>query len=302
MHIHKQYHFLSGIGRSGSTVLAALLSQNPKIYATATSPLMDMLCLTEQSWRMQVTQSKTHVAHGQIENIYKGVINGTWEHIGKPVIIDKHRAWPRNSAGIRAMFGIPKPKIICTVRDIASCIASFINLIEKSPNTMSAVDQILQSKGLPLTTAYRCDCIWEDFLQNVYESLWIGWRECRDCLLLIEYDDLVSNPEATLQRIYKFIEIDPFTHDFNNIQNVATENDIFWGFDGLHDIRGKVAKNSRAPEEIIGEDDAKRFAGMEFWRNDNYADVRLDRLSPLPIKQKYIKRIEVAPHEFWRND
>ena len=265
----KTFCFLSGIGRSGSTVLASVLSQNPEIYVTATSLLLDLLWMTKDSWRNKINQSKTHKVEAQLENIYKGVIQGTWAHVDKPLIIDKHRAWPRNSTGIKQMFGIEKPKIICTVRDVASCVASFITLIEKNPGTESAVDQLLKSRGLPLTLENRCDCIWSDFLQNVYESMWIGWNECREHLLVIDYEEITGQTGQTLKRIYDFIDQPYYAgHDLEHIANAAPENDIFWGFDGLHDIRPRMAKVSRPAEEIIG-DYAKRFAGMDFWRQNN---------------------------------
>lgn len=297
MQIDKQFHFLSGIGRSGSTVLAAILSQNPEIYATATSPLLDMLVFAEKAWREQVTQSRTHVAEGQLENIYKGIIQGTWAHVDKPVIIDKHRAWPRNKAGIVAMFGQASPKIICTVRDVASCVASFVSLIERHPGTVSTVDQILKQKGLPLTLENRCDCIWEDFLQNVYESLWIGWNECRSNLLLVEYDDMMADPEGQLDRIYGFLGRGRYAgHDLENIKNVASENDIFWGFQGLHDIRGKLQKTARPPEEIIGAENVARFARMEFWRGGDNEYRALPR--PIAAGRQPVAR--GAGCDFWR--
>lgn len=295
MQINKQFHFLSGIGRSGSTVLAAILSQNPDIHATATSPLLDMLVFSEKAWREQVTQSRTRGVPGQLDNIYKGIINGTWAHVPKPVIIDKHRAWPRNSRGIREMFGQESPKIICTVRDTASCVASFVRLIEQSPGTVSAVDAILKSKGLPLTTAYRCDCIWEDFLQNVYESLWIGWNECRGNLLLVEYDDLTAKPDETLARIYDFLGMPAYArHNFQRIENVEVENDIFWGFDGLHDVRSVMSKTARPPEEVIGEDNAGRFQSMEFWRGGEF------RLAPSAMSIRQMRAYDTPANRFWR--
>ena len=287
----KQFFFLSGIGRSGSTVLASVLSQNPDVYVTATSPLLDILWMTEDSWRNKIAQSRTHQVEAQLENIYKGVIQGAWAHVPKPLIIDKHRAWPRNSAGIKQMFGIENPKILCTVRDVAASVASFIKLIEKHKGTESAVDQLLKSRGLALTLENRCDCIWNDFLQNVYESMWIGWNECRENLLVLDYEEITGQTGDTLKRIYDFIG-QPFYpgHDLNHIANSAPENDIFWGFDGLHDIRPKMGKVSRPPEEVIGAN-AARFSGMDFWRhNDAPLNLPTEQLiacqpRPMPLAQ-----------------
>ncbi len=51
----KNIYFLSGLPRSGSTVLAAILSQNPNIHATSTSNLLDTLVGTLKAWSDSLT-------------------------------------------------------------------------------------------------------------------------------------------------------------------------------------------------------------------------------------------------------
>ena len=43
MSTSKTIHFLAGLPRSGSTLLANILAQNPKIHVTPTSGICDML-------------------------------------------------------------------------------------------------------------------------------------------------------------------------------------------------------------------------------------------------------------------
>ena len=47
----KQFYFLSGLPRSGSTLLSSILNQDERVYASANSPLLDMLYYNEQYWR-----------------------------------------------------------------------------------------------------------------------------------------------------------------------------------------------------------------------------------------------------------
>jgi sulfotransferase len=53
----KKIYFLSGLPRSGSTVLAALLQQHPEMHTTATSGLLDMLVGTLKAWADSLSQS-----------------------------------------------------------------------------------------------------------------------------------------------------------------------------------------------------------------------------------------------------
>ena len=39
----RKFHFISGLPRSGSTLLAAILNQNPRFRAGMTSPLADIM-------------------------------------------------------------------------------------------------------------------------------------------------------------------------------------------------------------------------------------------------------------------
>ena len=46
----KTYHFLAGLPRSGSTVLASILNQNPEVYVTPTSPMLDLLVKNQDNF------------------------------------------------------------------------------------------------------------------------------------------------------------------------------------------------------------------------------------------------------------
>jgi len=60
----KTLFFLSGLPRSGSTLLGSLLNQHPEIYATPTSPLADLLCLLDTNFNhldLQYTYEKEKI-------------------------------------------------------------------------------------------------------------------------------------------------------------------------------------------------------------------------------------------------
>ena len=46
----KRVYFLSGLPRSGSTLLANILAQHPEIYVTPTSGIVDMLVNVRNHW------------------------------------------------------------------------------------------------------------------------------------------------------------------------------------------------------------------------------------------------------------
>ena len=43
---------------------------------------------------------------------------------------------------------------------------------------------------------------------------------------IIEYEDLIKNPEITMKQVYYFLEIENYIHDFNNIIDIEIDRSI----------------------------------------------------------------------------
>ena len=262
----KTFHFLAGLPRSGSTVLASLLNQNSDIYVTPTSPMLDLLFLNEQAWR-NCPSVIANPFPEQVPNISYAIINGCWQHIAKDIIIDKHRAWGRNVGAIEQIFG-PDAKLIVTVRDIPSVLASFFTLLRKSEQKPHFIDAILIQKKLPLTDMNRADILWDDFVYDTWDSFKTGYTSHRDKLILVDYDDLVNDSTKELSRAYEFLNIPFVEPDINNIECETKDDDLVaWGIEGLHTIRPQLKKISKSPQEILGDDIFNKYNNMnlEFW-------------------------------------
>lgn len=252
----RRLFFLSGLPRSGSTLLGSIISQNKEIQATPTSPLSDFLCLIEEDLSLldkNYTYNKDIIAN----NIYKTILNSFYLHIEKPYVLDKHRAWPRNINTLSRLLDY-KPKIIATNRRISEVISSYISLIEKNKGEVNFVDKLILERGLEINLSNRIEILWREYVSDPYESLVYGLNNYRKNIYLVNYDDLVQNPQEELNKIYKFLELDEFIHEFDNIFNwCKEEKDSSWGMSGLHDIRPHLKKISRPPEEVIGEEYTK---------------------------------------------
>lgn len=265
--IEKQFYFMAGMPRSGSTLLISILNQNPKLYGTPTSPLLDLLFLNEQSWR----NCESVIANPipvQLENLSESIINGCWQHIPQNIIIDKHRAWGRNLGAIHNIFK-QKPKVIITVRDVPSILASFMRLLRNSKRSPNYIDQILIDRQLPLTDENRVDVLWRDFICDPWDSFKTAYNTDKSSLLLVDYDRLVTEKENVIREVYNFLELPFFHHDFENIENQTKDDDLVaWGLEDLHTIRPKLEKTCKAPQEVLGEKmyNMYRNMGLEFWK------------------------------------
>jgi sulfotransferase len=267
--MHKTFHFLSGLPRSGSTVLAALLSQNPNIYVSASSPLVGLMHGAKHMWDT-AEHAKAYPVAGQIERVLGGMMNSFYAHIEKPIVIDKNRAWanPDNQKMLSLALG-RQPKIICTVRPIAPILSSFITLIRKNPANVSFIDKELQNVGQPLTDENRCKLLMSEG-GHVYQSWFVlknAYEQTPQNILLVEYDDLINMPAEVLSRIYAFLGLPQYPHDIGNIVNPVAENDEkAYNLPGMHAVRPALKKTAQNPREILGETLFNFYQGGEFWK------------------------------------
>jgi sulfotransferase len=254
----KNLFFLSGLPRSGSTLLGSILNQNPDIYCTPTSPLSDLLVMIDQSFDQldfQYTYEKEEIT----KNTYKALLANFYDHVDKPYIFDKHRAWPRNLGAVER-FTTTVPKVIATTRRISEILASYISLIEKNNNSDNFVDNHLRSIGKEITLDNRVEILWKNYVSDPYSGLVYGLNHHHNNIHLIDYNDLTDNPEEELFKIYQFLEIPSYEHRFSHIKNTCAESkDSAWGLDHLHDIRSSLGRTNKSPEKIIGEYNTKLY-------------------------------------------
>ena len=146
-------HFISGLPRSGSTVLSALLNQNPEIYVTPTSCMLDQLIENQNIWHNLQTV-KANPIPVQLDNITRELINAMWKHRSESIILDKNRGWGKNMPAAEVLFG-KKMKMVCVVRDLPSIMASWLVLLKNNPGNY--MDKLLGEKGLVINDINRME-------------------------------------------------------------------------------------------------------------------------------------------------
>ena len=232
-------HFLSGLPRSGSTVLSSLLNQHPQVYSTSTSGLVEIMGAVCTTWE----SSPATVAQGsdksEAHRMLKSVMESKYKHISKPVIVDKSRAWvnPIIMKTMSEILGRP-PKIIATVRSTTDCAASFVRVAK--PDDMN---DFLSNSSLI------------KHLKSSYTLLSAGFKEFPESILFVDYDDLIANPQSEMNTIHDFLGLDKYEYNFQEIDtNVVAENDEkAWGIPNLHKISSKLEyQNSTSSKDVLG--------------------------------------------------
>lgn len=270
----KQYFFMCGLPRAGSTLLSSILNQNPKIYSGPSSPVVPTM-LTLENALANDELFRAYPKNQQAAKIIASVIDNYYSDIDKQIIIDKNRSWVNRIHYITGYFGINTPKILCPVRNIDEILASFINLRNKNPiasnGKLNFIDEMLVKNNIPLTDDNRCEFLASPngILGQSYFGLQQAIMEGKQKYLhFIEYGELVKNPTETMQKIYEFLEIEYFEHNFEKIENVHQELDEeVYGLKGMHDVRNNLNKASINPLDILTENTLSKCKNLEFWRN-----------------------------------
>lgn len=263
--MNKTFIMLSGIPRSGSSVLGSLLNQHPLIHASTTSPVTDLLEIIINQWPV-ISGALANRHPDQYKNIILGMINGAYQHVESPVVIDKNRLWPRHGKLMTEVLG-HKPKIICTVRDIPEVLASYILLINKNKER-TFVDQDLVDQGLPINNKNRCKVLSEKYINHPYTSFRIGYNSNDVDFCILDYNEIVNQSQETMDKVCNFIGIDSCKVNLLDMQPMPENDNFHGGIKGLHDVRNVMSRTSPSPEEVIGRELVQLYSSMklEFWK------------------------------------
>jgi sulfotransferase len=237
-------HFISGLPRSGSTLLAALLRQNPRVHAGMSGPLAGMVgtMLEEMSGR---TEFSVFIDDCSAE-----------------VIFDTSRGWCTRMPMLARLF--PEAKVIACVRDLPWIIDSIERLVQRNAFGPSSIFNY--TAGGTVYTRANGIAAPDGLVGFAYDALKQACFGAQaDRLLLVQYETLTTQPAKTLQAIYAFIGEPPFAHDFNHVEYDVAEFDRRAGTPGLHTVRGQVKAEPR--NTLLPPDLFQRFANDAFWRD-----------------------------------
>jgi sulfotransferase len=265
-------HFIARLPRSGSTLLSAILRQNPRFHAGMTGPVGSMIDALLRNMSMS-NEFSVFITDAQREALLRSVFATFYAGIpDRHVVFDSNRMWCAKLPLISALF--PQARAICCVRDVPWILDSIERLIRKNKfqpsgifnfetggNVYSRVDGLTAGNGMV------------GYAWNALREAVCG--EQSDRLLLLTYETLTGKPQEALAAIYDFIAEEPFVHDFENVEFDAAEFDRRLGTPGLHQVSRRVRVEQR--RTVLPPDLVKKFEGDSFWldpaRNPNKVRV-----------------------------
>jgi sulfotransferase len=257
----RRFHFISGLPRAGTTLLAAILNQNPRFRAGMTSPLADIMgvVMAEASSKNDFSfdvsdEQRVALLRGLVDSFYSAQADAG-------VIFDTSRLWCSRMPLLGAL--LPGSKVIACVRHLPWVLDSMERLVRSQPVGVSKVFRFDTN-----TTMYsRVEALTDPrgmvgFAFQATKDAFYG-QYAPGRLLLLTYESLARNPLAAMRAVYQFIGEPWFEHDFERLAYDADEFDARVGMPGLHRVRAKVEPVERVsvlPREIFN-----RFANESFW-------------------------------------
>lgn len=245
----KTLHVITGLPRSGGSMIASVLAQNPKFHSNTNSFLPVLLNLLSKNYHALANGQKDSQ---HIKNILTAVIQGFYAHTDAPVIFDRHLMWPTLLPMLESVLDRPVKVLVC-VRNPAEIITSFERSRVDNPLAIGVADQNLgEQSSIASRAMYYSgpEGILGITHRNLHDAVIKGYL---DRMLFVDYGLYCGSPRSQTQRIYDFFDLDEFDHDFNNLDSE------------IHDVRSKVQKVTVNCVQYIGLDLFEQYNTNTFW-------------------------------------
>jgi sulfotransferase len=269
MVIDKKYNFLAGLPRSGNTLLSSILNQNPEIYSSPLSPVSDYM------WAVvsQMETSESVLRQGstlESKNVISNILTSYHSHVDKPIVIDRAKNWSyQDNLDMLKKYVTDSPKILYTTRPILEILASFIKIYSGTPflNNQMIKNGWIFKKHLTYEDN-ACDYLMRPRgeLAEMLSSIdTVKKYENRQIFFVVEYEDLVSNPSKVMNQIYEFLDINPYKHDYNNINKAHVDHEYMVDAPiNMHEVRNQILKTSTPPSEILSEYVLSKYSNLDY--------------------------------------
>lgn len=225
----RQFVCLSGLPRSGSTLLSSILHQNPMIHAEGNSAVCQLMADVLTS--CETTASEQLTANYRYDTCYhlmSAIRHIYYRNTDRPIVVDKCRSWTlQGNQEMLRSYVTDKPKTIVLVRPIDEILQSFASLFER--NGLRFDESRMLAEG-------------SEPLMRSLAGVQFAQRANTGEFLFVTYQDLITDTESVLSDVYAFIGTDRFNHDLTNIRNTMPEDDSVYGLHGMHDVRQTIGR------------------------------------------------------------
>jgi sulfotransferase len=234
-------------------MLQNIIGQNPDFYVTPTSGLMELVYGARKNF------SDVGEFRGQDREIsrkgFAAFCNaGLHAYAGaltdKKYYLDKGRSWGFYIDWLEHFLEY-QPKIICMVRDLRDVFASMEKLYRRNPDLDNFVidwrnlANVTISKRIDTFAAGVPIGIAVERLESILQT---GKAHK---FLFIRYEDFCLRPETEMARVYNYLEVPHYNHNFDFIEQITHEDDTLAPLSD-HKIRTRLEMVPSDAKTILG--------------------------------------------------
>ena len=253
--------FLSAMPRSGNTLFASIMNQNPDLVVTANSITLEIM--KDLFFLKRIDTFQNFPDHESLNQVMDMVYPAFYKNWSYKYIIDRGPVGTEGNLALMKKHFKQPIKCIVLLRDLMDVVASYIKWFETEPSSFinkegNTVDEklsyVMQDEG---AVAKELKCI-----QHLMKP------ENRHMAYFFKYDDFVIDPEKYIKEIYQFLEIPYFQHKFIDLDQLMINgikyNDDFIG-KNMHTIRTKEIKKVINPyKDMIPERIKQKYGHIKF--------------------------------------
>ena len=233
---NKQLFFLVAQPRSGNTLFTSIINQNPEIACTPNSITLEIM--KDLFLLKQTDVFQNYPDHKSLDNVLDVVYDTYYKDWPQPIIIDRGPVMTEGNFYLMQKHFKRPFKCIVLLRDTVDVLASYMKWYTENPdafvNKLANTDEEKLSIVMNKEGAVAKDL---EAIKNSYNY--------KDMCHYVKYDDLVSQPEQEIRKVYQFMNLPYFNHRFQDLQQVEVNgmkyDDTVLG-KNMHNIRSTVEK------------------------------------------------------------
>ena len=256
---NKQLLFLVAQPRSGNTLFASIINQNPEIVCTPNSITLEIM---KDLFLLKNTDVfLNYPDHKSLDNVLDSVFDTYYKDWPQRIIIDRGPVMtPGNFQLMQKHFKRPF-KCIVLLRDLMDVLASYMQWYTENSDSFVNRYNLKNDEEKLMMVMNKDGAVAKDLeaIKNAFNY--------PDICHFVKYDDLVSQPEQEFRKIYKFIGEPYYDHKFENLKQVEVNG---MGYDdkivgkNMHKIKTVVRKKYNPYIEKIPERIRQKYGHIRF--------------------------------------
>ena len=195
---------------------------------------------------------------------------GYYEDTDKPIVFDRSKSWtnPPNIQMIKT-YVTEKPKIVFTTRPVIEMMASFIAIAKDEITSDMNNSNFAPNKDLPMNDNLA-DFLYSEHSNFGMQFIWafqsIDNPDNAGMIHVVKYEDLLNAPQETMDKIYDFLEIESFQHNFKNIRKIEEYNEAAAGLPkDLHKVRRVLGRSDIRVEDYLTPRSIEKYKDVRYF-------------------------------------